>query len=254
VFGHAAPSPPSHLSRRPGRAQAPPPPLRPSRAMKPRRRRSRPGQRCCPPPALALRRWALRACRALRRSPSNVAGRFAPFAPFGARPRRWRAGRFSEFAARGQSVGGPALPPLLPIYEQRSPAPRPLWGRGAGRELAAQPRSIAAGTPRPGCPRNSSGRPPRGCTRAVRVGRLGRRLEFNHQLAAWSSGMILASGARGPGLNSRRSPQSGLGGHLPSLRASQGSGPPGRRSKVIMLHRGRVSKVIILSRQFGRVV
>ena len=31
-------------------------------------------------------------------------------------------------------------------------------------------------------------------------------VRWTHQQAAWSSGMILASGARGPGLNSRSSP------------------------------------------------
>ena len=35
-----------------------------------------------------------------------------------------------------------------------------------------------------------------------------RRLRCEHSSAAWSSGMILASGARGPGLNSRSSPWS----------------------------------------------
>ena len=37
------------------------------------------------------------------------------------------------------------------------------------------------------------------------------------QLAVWSSGMILALGARGPGLNSQNSPISNLGGWLCSL-------------------------------------
>ena len=32
----------------------------------------------------------------------------------------------------------------------------------------------------------------------------------NQIMAAWSSGMILASGARGPGLNSRSSPDSSV--------------------------------------------
>ena len=37
-------------------------------------------------------------------------------------------------------------------------------------------------------------------------------VERRDAMAAWSSGMILASGARGPGLNSRSSPHGGGGG------------------------------------------
>ena len=49
-------------------------------------------------------------------------------------------------------------------------------------------------------------------------------------MAAWSSGMILASGARGPGLNSRSSPSLGhVGGeHEEEMELEQGEECDGR--------------------------
>ena len=101
-------------------------------------------------------------------------------------------------STRPRPIRPPRLPPLMRQEAPASvPSALPVCSPGLGH---AWPASV--GLTGLGCRRGTKSRVPHGCSRSMVLSQIFKKQE----LAVWSSGMILASGARGPGFNSRNSP------------------------------------------------